>query len=95
MSCMYLGTNMVSLETSEEKEIILNLSHILAFTTGADKIPAAGFETKIKVTFVEDILPQASTCALQLSLPLKPTNYTEFKSFMVEGIIGAQEFGIV
>lgn len=57
-----------------------HLEDILAFTTGADKIPLIGFHNVLKIMFLEDSeLPKASTCSLYLFLPLKSKDYDQFK----------------
>lgn len=60
----------------ESKEIMLNeeelmtYEHILFFCTGVDRVPPYGFEKLIDVTFQGTSLPTASTCALELVLPV-------------------------
>lgn len=76
---------------NDERAVVIHLEDILAFTTGADKIPM-GFHDAI--LFLEDSeLPKASTCSLCLFLSLKSKDYDQFKDKMVEGIVGGYGFG--
>jgi len=52
----------------------LLLKDILAFWTGADRVPPCGFDSDLKIDFYsvsdgERRLPSASTCSLTLNLP--------------------------
>ena len=72
----------------------LRLEDLLAFTTGAEKIPPTGFDDILRIMFLEDsMLPKASTCGLCLFLPLKQKSYDQFKACMVEGVVSGYGFG--
>ena len=87
------GSKVVSVD-NDERAVVIHLENILAFTTGADKIPPMGFHDALKVLFLEDSeLPKASTCSLCLFLSLKSKDYDQFKDKMVEGIVGGYGFG--
>ena len=74
-----VGSTVVSID-NKEKEVVIRLEDLLAFTTGADKLPPMGFKDTLKIMFLEDSkLPKASTCGLCLFLPLKANNYDDFK----------------
>ena len=79
---------------NKEKEVVIRLEDLLAFTTGADKLPPMGFKDTLKIMFLEDSkLPKASTCGLCLFLSLKPNNYEDFKVNVVEGVVSGYGFG--
>ncbi|KAK5848867.1 hypothetical protein PBY51_008554 [Eleginops maclovinus] len=76
----------------------LKLGDVLAFATGLQKIPAAGFPTQPQLQFLhpEDgpaSFPTANTCALILRLPVFPT-YEKFEGAMENGINLAGQFGV-
>ena len=79
----------------------LLLSDILAFFTGADRIPPEGFSTKPpcdpKLKFLHDDdepLATASTCDLILRLPVKYHNDPEkFEEMMILSFKGYKGFG--
>ena len=73
-------------------------TQILAFVTGAFKIPPMGFPTRPTITFITDkslFLPTASTCALSLKLPLSLVSYESFKENMTMAILNTIGFGQV
>ena len=69
-------------------------AEILAFVTGAVRIPPMGFSKSPTICFNADktqLLPTASTCALVLWLPLALQEYEEFKEkfdYAVQNTIG-------
>lgn len=67
---------------------------ILIFFTGADQPPPLGFPTTPRLTFVEDVLASASTCALRLTLPLEHKSYESFKQAMILSLKGHGGFGL-
>ena len=79
---------------NNEKEVVIRLEDLLAFTTGANKLPPMGFKDTLRIMFLEDSkLPKASTCGLCLFLPLKASSYEEFKVNLVEGVVSGYGFG--
>lgn len=73
-------------------------SQILAFVTGAPKVPPMGFPIRPTITFISDeslLLPTASTCALTLRLPLALVNYEDFKNKLTMAILNTVGFGQV
>ncbi len=72
---------------------------MLAFVTGADRIPPMGFASTPIIKFIHEPtsrLPTASTCTPSLSLPIVPMqSYDAFKDAMIEGLVGGFGFGQV
>lgn len=57
----------------------VSLSMVLSFFTGSDSIPPLGIPDAV-LNFNPDIMyPTASTCAIELTLPTKLTDYSQFK----------------
>ena len=72
------------------------LSKVLQFFSGAAEIPFLGFECTPVLTFDEnEKLPTASTCALQLTLPMHSTIQSVFEEQMVYGMLNHGGFGRV
>ena len=71
------------------------LGDVLSFYTGADMIPLLGFPISCTLSFNKDnVMPVASTCALELTLPTKYHNdFKQFKEKMLEGILWHGGFG--
>ena len=76
-----------------EAQVALSLEDILAFATGATSFPILGFERQGTITFLHNggMLPTASTCALQVCLPIH-RDYEMFKTKMAFGILNAHGF---
>ncbi|XP_072037563.1 G2/M phase-specific E3 ubiquitin-protein ligase-like [Amphiura filiformis] len=79
-------------KTQDNKRV--TLENLLIFVTCADTEPPTGFDPQPSVSFVEGKTPLASTCSNTLKLPLGNQRFPEFKSFMIEGIVGGQDFGM-
>ena len=78
----------------EEETRTLALEDILVFATGANRVPPMGFPKKVTVQFDKSsIFPTASTCALEMYLPIQWATYEEFKGGMIEGIVSGAGFG--
>ena len=78
----------------------ISLEDILIFWTGADKVPALGFPTKLTLSFYEmgkdGRLPTASTCSTNLMLPYDIESQEDrFTRMMVRAIQESQGFGII
>ena len=74
------------------------LADLLQFFTGARKIPAAGFDTELKIKFSNDVmLPKASTCdcSITFSRSWGLLNEDEFKKKMTDCILGSVGYGQV
>ena len=56
---------------------------VLVFLSGASQVPPLGFEKKPTISFR---LATASTCDLQLRLPVMHTEYAQFKEYMLMSI---------
>ena len=66
-------------ESSSEGKV--SLKKILAFFTGGDSIPPAGFHKECTLNFnPSNPYPTASTCALVLTLPTRWATYEDFKT---------------
>lgn len=73
-------------------------TQILAFGTGATKLPPMGFPIKPTITFIVDqscTLPTTSTCSLTIRLPLALVDYEQFKERMTMAILNTVGFGQV
>ena len=76
----------------------VSLGNILQFFSGANKLPATGFDTVPKIYFTNDeCLPCASTCALSITFPrsLGLLSYDDFQEKMDMCILGSFGFGSV
>ena len=76
-----------------------SLQDVLAFLTGADRVPVLGFEKQPKLVLLEgpaDKLPTASTCGLHMRKPTAhwPT-FGALKNWVELGILGYCGFGAV
>ena len=65
------------LESSEDK---VSLAMILSFFTGADSVPPCGYNQVVLNFSATSPYPTASTCAMELTLPIKYNEYIEFKN---------------
>lgn len=93
----YLETTVHSFD-GEKREVTLNLGGLLAFITGADRLPPMGFSDVPLLQFNHDLtfrLPVASTCTPSLTLPTTHNAYEDFKSAMVQGLIEGFGFGTI
>ena len=66
------------------------------FFSGAERVPPCGFgDTSPSLVFLHgnQMLPTASTCDLQMRLPIKHCDYTKFKDAMILGIKCHDGFG--
>ena len=75
--------------------IVVTPEHILAFFTGADKIPPTGFDKKATMVFTSGILATESTCDMVIRVPYCHGTYDTFKSFMIEALIANGGFDVV
>ena len=75
----------------------VHLSKILSFFTGAESVPALGFDVQPVLTFSPSaIYPTASTCALQLTLPTMHYNKPDtFKEKMLYALKNHGGFGLI
>lgn len=67
--------------TYEDRTQHLHLKDLLAFITGADKIPPMGFDQWIQIIFLyeaKETLPTTSTCVPCIRLPTIHCNYDSF-----------------
>ena len=85
--------NCFTLITGEASKI--SLKTILAFFTGADCIPPLGYKSATLTFNPRDPYPTASTCAIQLTLPTKYSDYDDFKSHMDTAFKMHGGFGLV
>lgn len=65
------------------------------FFSGAKEVPLGGFEIQPKLLFTSEMLPHASTCALELTLPMKYGNEKDFINMLVDAIRNTHGFGTV
>ncbi|KAK0134357.1 G2/M phase-specific E3 ubiquitin-protein ligase [Merluccius polli] len=87
------------LHVDGQEPVKLTLEVVLAFATGAERIPPLGFDPNPTLDFLHDfvnnnkrVFPEANTCALVLRLPLHG-NYEDFSSHMLSGILQSPTFG--
>ena len=70
------------------------MEDILIFFTGADCPSTLGFEQQPTLHFCNsNVLATAGTCDMGLYLPMKHTNYFDFKEGMVLSLLGHDGFG--
>ena len=67
---------------------------IFDFCTGFDSVPPLGFNKNIDVVFLrsQEILPTASTCALELRIPTCHKDSSTFNEKLELALKCAQEF---
>lgn len=77
-------------------DVSLGLEDCLAFFSGANSIPAAGFDDICTLNFSpSNMYPTASTCALVLTLPTRHHgNYAMFREKMLYGFANHGGFGL-
>ena len=65
------------------------------FCSGASQVPPLGFDRSLTLTFhYAGVLATASTCALQLRLPVcHGSDYSNFKDIMIMSLKGNDGFG--
>lgn len=80
-------------------ELDINLGQLLAFITGADKIPAMGFHNPISVFFEHEApmkYPNVSTCAPSITFPAGMDDYEILERDFVQAVkLGSLCFGRV
>ena len=77
---------------ADNGELTMSLEDILQFVTGTTRVPPLGFDKKPEIEFSNDPLPSASTCLLQLHLPLSQSSM-EFEKKCTFSIFNAIGFG--
>ena len=75
--------------------IVVTSEHILAFFTGADKIPPRRLDKKATMVFTSGILATASTCDMVIRVPYCHGTYDAFESFIVEALIANGGFDVI
>lgn len=80
-----------------DESVDVSFGDLLAFITGADKVPPRGFPKCIDIKFFlspEGIrrLPSVSTCALELYLPRGIADPEAFKDIMLQSLKDSQGF---
>ena len=89
------------IEDGEEKKLLVSLSDVLVFVTGAADVPPVEFEENPSIMFKSAVeatsdLPSASTCSNTLYLPMVHCNdYDTFKYKFVFALTCAIGFGQV
>ena len=68
---------------------------ILSFFTGADSIPPQGYISTVLNFNPVNLYPTASTCAIELMLPTKYTEYDDFKNQLDVGFTMHGGFGLI
>ena len=71
----------------------VTLGDFLKFVTGADAIPAIGFDLQPTIEFTEEIrYLDSSTCSLVLTISTKYETYEKFSKVMKEAILDCVGF---
>ena len=84
------------IEIGADQEMSITFENILAFATGAHKVPPTGFLPYPQIQFQQDSpFPTANTCGNCLNLPILCRTYHEFKDKMAMAIMNAIGFGQV
>ena len=76
----------------------VKLDDLLAFSTGADRIPPLGLSIQPSLVFLHGacgIYPTSSTCSLEVRLPTTHSDYLSFKDAMIAALKGHGGFGLV
>ena len=73
----------------------ITLENVLAFTTAASRVPPMGFNSLVKVFFVDELFPRSNSCSLHFYLPLKWNDSSEFKSNMIEELSVAMTLAFI
>ncbi len=72
----------------------LLLEDILTFFSGSASVPPLGFPKQPTVSFISGCLVTASTCDVELRIPIgHDKNYSNFKESMLLSILGNDGFG--
>ena len=81
----------------DSREVTLTLGGLLAFVTGADRVPPMDFDAAPQLLFSHDPkfrLPVSSTCAPSLTLPTSHiSSYEDFRGVMVRALVEGFGFG--
>ena len=94
--CLYIYIGGGGNIKMQEEELFAELDSILAFSTGARKVPPVGFSPEPSINFhTESPYPMANTCANCLSLPLSTEDYGDFKNKFILAINDSVGFGQV
>ena len=72
------------------KNEVVRFDHLLLFCTGVDRLPPYGFQKLIDVEFKNVSLPSASTCGLQLTMPI-----SDLRKKLITAIKFGGGFGVV
>jgi len=76
----------------------LDISHLLCFITGAEKIPPLGFNEPIQIHFLHDShrkLATSNTCVPCLNVPTAHDEYEDFKEDMIESVVSGVGFPLI
>ena len=80
---------------TEDQVCKVSLRTVLSFFTGADSIPPLGYTSAVISFNPANQYPTASTCAIQLTLPTKHTDYIQFKKQLDVTLTMHGGFGLV
>ena len=73
----------------------MTLPKILSLFTGADEIPPLGFPHDPSLHFSDNnMFPMASTCAIQLTIPVQYSSYNDFRKAMAYAILNHGGFAL-
>ena len=79
-----------------ENDIDVTPADVLTFITGADQEPPLGFVSTPEISFHSNgLLATASTCLLQLRLPITHNCYETFRDSLITSIKGHDGYGVV
>ncbi|KAL5510403.1 hypothetical protein EMCRGX_G005942, partial [Ephydatia muelleri] len=70
-----------------EGDNVQKLEDVLQFFSGCSQVPVTGFPTQAVLSFDKNSsLPSASTCSIELFIPLKFSSLDDFKTHMNEAL---------
>ena len=82
-------------QPAADSECTVSVGTVLAFFTGADTIPPLGYASAVLNFNQFNEYPTASTCAVELTLPTKHTQYEQFKKQLDVAFTMHGGFGLV
>lgn len=78
----------------ETDQSAITLPMVLSFSTGAEEVPPLGFPHDPVLGFSDSLYPTAATCAIQLTLPTRYTDYSAFKAALDLAFLSHGGFGL-
>lgn len=76
-------------------DIVVSLEMVLSLFTGAENIPPEGYSCVVLNFHNQNHYPIASTCAVELTLPTKHSQYDNFKKQLDTAFTMHGGFGLI